>query len=191
MRCYACGQPNNAHARFCNGCGASLTNTAWPQPAPAEAAFSSNAYAPVETAYAPTPYTPPQPLAQGFVAVPDAGQYPGAVPGGGYAPFAVPAAAAAPPMAGPSLVNTVTVNQVAPSPPPPAPMPTVIADHHVGGLTVALSALFFVATGIGAGLMWFAASQAYNNGDPLIVVAVVTVLLFLLDMLIVARLARK
>lgn len=94
-------------------------------------------------------------------------------------------------MAGPSLVNTVTVNQVAPSPPPPAPMPTVIADHHVGGLTVALSALFFVATGIGAGLMWFAASQAYNNGDPLIVVAVVTVLLFLLDMLIVARLARK
>lgn len=198
MRCYSCGQTNNANARYCNGCGASLAVTAWAQPAQSEQVFTGQAYLPVETSYtpapAPAPYAPPQPVANGYVMAADAAGYPQGyavpVPGFGYAPFGYPAPA---PVAGPSLVNTVTVNQVAPtiSPPPPAPAPTVMADRHASGLTVVLSALFLLGGGIALGALWFAAAQGSNDGGAWAVVMAITLVVLLLYILIVDRLARR
>lgn len=203
MRCYSCGHPNGAHARFCNGCGVSLTATSYAPPAQtAQTAYAEPeqaSYGP--TAYAPAPYLPAQPMVSAFAAVPDAGNagmYPQgfAAPGGGYAPYPYPSVASGPapaPAAGPSLVNTVTVNQVAPTPPspPPAPAPTVVADRHANGLTVVLSALFFLGGGIALGVLWVAASQGYNTGGAVAVVAAITAVALLLYIMIVDRLARK
>lgn len=212
MRCFSCGHPNGAHARFCNGCGVSLTATAYAPPvqvardayADAEPAYAPAPYTPASytpASYAPAPYAPPQPMVSGFAVAPDAGNagfYPQgyAAPGGGYAPYPYPAGAAAPapaPAAGPSLVNTVMVNQVAPTPAPPplAQAPMVVADRHANGLTVVLSALFFLGGGIALGVLWVAASQGYNAGGAVAVVATITAVALLLYIMIVDRIARK
>lgn len=192
MRCYACQQPNNPTARFCIECGASLAPTAWAQPAPAE------------VAYAPLPYAPPPPASNMVAVSATPGTYlPDAPPGSVYAPYGyVPAPAPGPapygyipapapaPAPGSSLVNNVTVQQVTPPAAAPAPQPKARGKRRASDLTVLLSALFFLASGLAIGVMWTSV-HAYDGGTEVMAACAITVIALLINIMILARITRR
>lgn len=210
MRCYACQQINTETARFCVECGASLAAGAWGQPAV------------IETQYAPAPYAPPAPQLPSrmtAVAATALGAAPMAHPanpvmvgqGPAYAPYGyVPAQASNPnayvpaqapaPMAGPSLINNVTVTQSAPAPSPqpqPAPsvqMPLVVMTRRVGILGILLRAAYFLGSGLIAGILWVAVVQtpnySGNQGYIAALALLVTIVVLMLDIVVLDRFAR-
>jgi hypothetical protein len=68
-------------------------------------------------------------------------------------------------------------------------VPRVKAARSHGGLTRLLSTLYFLATGIAVGIGWVAAGLSQTGGWP-VVMAVITVVAFILDYVIVDRLTR-
>lgn len=194
MRCYACHQINDAHARFCIECGATLTPTAWAQAAPAEAA------------YAP-PYAPPPPAAHMVATGAAPGMY---QPEGahvnahapyGYMPAPAPGPAPygympapPPPAPAPSLVNNVTVHQVSPPAPPPVIVPTpqlkVRGKRPASDLVVLLAALYVLASGAVIGAMWTTV-HGYDGSTEVVAAFAVTVVALLIDIMILARLTRR
>ena len=195
MRCPVCQQPNPASARFCSECGVSLARAAQAAAAPAEVAYAPAAYTPYQTEPQAMPYNSSPEMYQ-------SGAPANAYAAHGYAPMAAPygyapAAAAAPHgygpplvagVGGPSLVNSFTVNQVAPT--PSTKVPRVKSARSHGSLTRLLSTLYFLATGIVVGIGWVAATQTQESGGWPVVMAVITVVAFILDYLIVDRLTR-
>lgn len=214
MRCYACGQTNNDHARFCVECGASLAAPTWAPPAAADSQYAPAPYASPPAAgsqYAPTPYAPPQqPLPYLATAAPAQAppyQVGVAAPSGAYASYGYAPAPAMPapsplPMAGPSLVNNVTVSQAAPQAPAPAASASasvsaavVIAPRRYGVMGVLLRAMYFFLSGLVAGALWVGAlSQNYYSDShnwAIMLALVVTVVVILLDIMIVDRMSRR
>jgi predicted phage tail protein len=109
----------------------------------------------------------------------------------GYAaPAAMPAYVAAPsPVQAPSMVSNVTVTQVT----PPTPVPTtppVVTEGDGGSLSVALRALYFLLSGIVAGLAWVAAA-ASNEPRTFLFAATMTILVLVLDIAILTRNHRR
>lgn len=207
MRCLVCNTINHANARFCTDCGASLAPAAWGQSAPTEGGYvpaPTPGFAPAHPAYAPPPPAPH--MVSSLSAAP--GMYPAEASGvnaSAYAPYGyMPAPAPGPvpygyapaappaPNAGPSLINNVTVQQVTPQAPAPAPTPHVKGrgKRRASDVTVLLSALYFLASGIAVGMMWTTV-HAYDGGTEIAAALAITAVALLIDIMILARITRR
>lgn len=200
MRCYACGQTNNDHARFCVECGASLAAPTWAPPAAADSQYAPAQYAPPQQ---PLPYmataAPAQaPPYQVSMAAPSGGAYASY----GYAPAPAMPAPGALPMAGPSLVNNVTVSQAAPQAPAPVASAStsvsasvVITTRRFGVIGVLLRAMWFFLSGLVAGALWVGALSQYyysdSRGWATALALLVTIVVILIDIIMVDRMSRR